>query len=210
VTKVASGIFLNSIHADKAKTINANVRVVAATHRNLEAEIARGAYRGDLYYRLRVVEVVIPPLRDRLEDLPALVDRFTEQLGGRLRREKKRVSAGAMARLARHAWPGNVRELRNVVEQAAVLASGASIEEADLRLDATTENASPSAGPASSFGEAKRNAVLEFERTYIKGALRRHGGNISQTAEAIGMVRQSLQQKMRELGIRAEDHKEPL
>ncbi len=192
------------------KPIVADVRVVAATHRNLEAEIARGAYRGDLYYRLRVVEIRVPPLRDRLEDLPALVDRFGEQLGVRLGREKKRVSAAAMARLARHAWPGNVRELRNVVEQAAVLASGAHIEEADLRLGgATSGETVATVAHELPFSEAKRRHVEEFERAYIAEALRRHGGNISQAAEAIGIARQSLQQKMRELGMRADDHKEP-
>jgi DNA-binding NtrC family response regulator len=191
------------------KAIEVDVRVVAATHRNLEAEIARGAYRGDLYYRLRVVEIVVPPLRDRVEDIPSLVDRFLEQLGARLGREKMRVSAAAMTRLARHAWPGNVRELRNVVEQAAVLASGASIEEDDLRLGAAPGGA-PVASSAAGlpFAEAKRRAVEEFERAFIAAALRRHDGNISQTAESIGMVRQSLQQKMRDLGMRADDGKE--
>ena len=192
------------------KAIVADVRVVAATHRNLEAEIARGAYRGDLYYRLRVVEIVVPPLRDRLEDLPQLVDRFTEQLGVRLGRETKRLSGPAMARLARHAWPGNVRELRNVVEQAAVLASGECIEEADLRLGGgTPATAIAESAHGLPFSEAKRRSVEEFERAFIADALQRHGGNISQTAEAIGIARQSLQQKMRDLGMRADDHKEP-
>ncbi len=192
-----------------AKAIEVDVRVVAATHRNLEAEIARGAYRGDLYYRLRVVELVVPPLRDRIEDLPALVDRFLAQLATRLGRDTMRISTAAMTRLARHSWPGNVRELRNVVEQAAVLASGASIEEDDLRLGASTDGA-PTTSQAAGlpFAEAKRRAVEEFERAFVSDALRRHGGNISQTAEAIGMVRQSLQQKMRDLGMRADDTKE--
>jgi DNA-binding NtrC family response regulator len=192
-----------------AKAIEVDVRVVAATHRNLEAEIARGAYRGDLYYRLRVVEIVVPPLRHRIEDLPALVDRFLDQLATRLGRDKMRIGASAMARLARHAWPGNVRELRNVVEQAAVLASGASIEEDDLRLGASTSGAPVATQVAGlPFAEAKRRAVEEFERAFVAGALRRHGGNISQTAEAIGMARQSLQQKMRDLGMRTDDTKE--
>ncbi len=192
-----------------AKTVTTDVRVVAATHRDLEAEVARGGFRADLYYRLRVIEIVVPPLRERLEDLPALVARFLEQLAAKLKREPKPVSEEAMARLARHEWPGNVRELRNVIEQAAVLAPGQRIEEADLLLgggspEGTTSTA---AGPTSSFAEAKRRAVEQFERTYLTDMLVRYRGNISQTAEAIGMARQSLQQKLKELAIRAEDHK---
>jgi two-component system nitrogen regulation response regulator NtrX len=190
-----------------SKPIAVDVRVVAATHRDLEAEVARGGYRADLYYRLRVVELVVPPLRDRREDLPALVERFLDQLGARLGREKKRVSDGAMARLARHDWPGNVRELRNVIEQASVLASGECIEEADLRLADAVFVAPSGHDTSTSFAEAKRQAVENFERTYLARALERHAGNISQTAEAIGMARQSLQQKLKELSIRADDHK---
>jgi DNA-binding NtrC family response regulator len=189
-----------------SKTITADVRVVAATHRDLEGEVARGGYRADLYYRLRVVELVVPPLRQRLEDLPALVERFLDQLGARLGRPRKRVSDGAMARLARHDWPGNVRELRNVIEQASVLAPGEHIEEGDLRLGAAAAGGGAHE-TGTSFAEAKRRAVEQFERRYLVDVLRAHGGNISQTAEAIGMVRQSLQQKLKELGIRADEHK---
>ena len=190
-----------------SKTLEADVRVVAATHRDLEAEVARGRWRGDLYYRLRVVEIVVPPLRERLEDLPALVDRFLDHLATRLGRDKRRIGTAAMASLARHSWPGNVRELRNVVEQAAVLAAGLAIEEADLRLEAT--RGAPSVPPrAGSFADAKRAVVDDFERTFLTDALRQHGGNVSRTAETIGMVRQSLQQKIRELGLRDDDEGE--
>jgi DNA-binding NtrC family response regulator len=187
-----------------------DVRVVAATHRDLEGEVRKGRFREDLYYRLRVVEIVLPALRERPEDIPALAQRFLEQVAERLGREPKRLAASALARLARHPWPGNVRELRNVLEQAAVLSSGPAIEEADLRLGAESVEAAPApsgAGPASdaSFRDAKQRVIDEFERSYLIRALRAHDGNISRTAEAIGMVRQSLQQKIRELGLRPED-----
>jgi len=192
-----------------AKSIAVDVRVVAATHRDLEAEVRRGRFREDLYYRLRVVEIALPPLRQRPEDLAPLVERFLEQLAARLGRERRRIGAPALARLARHAWPGNVRELRNVIEQAAVLASGDVIEEEDLRLgDAAAGAAAGEVAaslPEAAFSEAKRRATEDFERAYLLRALRTHGGNVSRTAEAIGMVRQSLQQKIRELGLRAED-----
>jgi len=191
-----------------SKPIRVDVRVVAATHVDLESEVARGQYRADLYYRLRVVEIVVPPLRERIEDLPALVGRFLEQLATRLGRERKQISDGAMALLARHSWPGNVRELRNAVEQAAVLAAGERIEEGDFFLSGGSALGAPRmASAVPSFAEAKRSAVEQFERSYLVEALKRHGGNISQTADAIGMVRQSLQQKLKELGIRADDHK---
>jgi DNA-binding NtrC family response regulator len=192
------------------RPVEVDVRVVAATHRDLEAEVRAGRFREDLYYRLKVVEIAIPPLRERLEDLPALVERFLTQVAERLGREKKRISEAALARLARDPWRGNVRELRNVIEQAAVLSSGSTIEADDLRLgearNAEPHDAQPT--PGVPFRDAKREAVDRFERLYILRALREHGGNVSRTAEAIGMVRQSLQQKIRELGLRSEDWKE--
>jgi DNA-binding NtrC family response regulator len=191
-----------------SRPVEVDVRVVAATHRDLAREAAAGRFREDLYYRLKVVEIELPPLRQRPEDLPALVERFLGQLAERLGREKKRVAPEALARLARHGWPGNVRELRNLVEQAAVLAAGEVIGEADLALPGSGGAPGPAALAADEglgFSDARRRAVDDFERAYLLHALRAHGGNISRTAEAIGMVRQSLQQKIRELGLRDED-----
>jgi len=140
----------------------------------------------------------------------------------RLGREKQRFSEAALAQLARQRWPGNVRELRNAIEQASVLASGAVIDVADLRLGdpigsasaetptgvAVAAAAADGAEGAVPFSEAKRRAVEGFERDFLLRALRAHGGNISRAAESIGMVRQSLQQKIRELGLRSEDWSE--
>jgi DNA-binding NtrC family response regulator len=190
-----------------ARPIEVDVRVIAATHRNLAEEVKQGRFREDLYYRLKVVEIELPPLRERSEDVPALAQRFLEHVTERLGLEKKRLGESALARLARHSWPGNVRELENAIEQAAVLGSGATIEEADLNLG--EEKAAASAGLGDleglAFGEAKKHAVEKFERAYLLKALRRSGGNISRAAESIGMVRQSLQQKIRDLGLRSED-----
>jgi DNA-binding NtrC family response regulator len=193
------------------KPVAVDVRVVAATHRDLEAEVKRGRFREDLYYRLKVVQISVPPLRERREDVPALANRFLSQLAERLGREPRRVSAGALAALAGYAWPGNVRELRNVVEQAAVLAPNDTIAETDLRLpcpSAASGAAASNGANAGGFAEAKRQVTEDFERAYLLRALRQHGGNISRTAEAIGMVRQSLQQKIRELDLRSEDWSE--
>jgi DNA-binding NtrC family response regulator len=189
------------------KPIQVDVRVVAATHRDLEQEVASGGFREDLYYRLKVVELELPPLRQRSEDVPALAQRFLEEVNERLGREKQRISEAALARLVRHGWPGNVRELRNVVEQAAVLGGGDVIEEEDLHLDGAPDVAPEPGAPVDDlpFNEAKRQTVERFERDFLLRALRAHEGNISRTAESIGMVRQSLQQKIRELGLRSED-----
>jgi DNA-binding NtrC family response regulator len=189
------------------KPISVDVRVVAATHRNLEEDVASDRFREDLYYRLKVVELLLPPLRERPEDIPALAQRFLERVTERLGRDKKQLSENALARLARYAWPGNVRELENVIEQAAVLVTGQTIEESDLKLSEGPN--SPAASEASyaglAFSDAKKRTVEKFEREFLLQALRESGGNISRAAESIGMVRQSLQQKIRELGLRSED-----
>ena len=184
--------------------VEVDVRVVAATHRDLEAEVKRGRFREDLYYRLKVVEITLPPLRERMADVPLLVERFLTRLAERLGRERKTISSEALAVLARHAWPGNVRELRNVVEQAAVLAAGSCIERSDLPAlaPAATSGSAPPTTSGVTFSEAKRQAVDAFERSFLSTALREHGGNVSRAANAIGMARQSLQQKIRELGLR--------
>jgi DNA-binding NtrC family response regulator len=199
------------------RPVEVDVRVVAATHRDLEREVRAGGFREDLYYRLKVVEVELPALRERPEDVPALVNHFLEELARRLDRPKMPIAPDALARLARHPWPGNVRELRNVVEQAAVLAASDAIQEADLRLPAETagdpalrSEADAASEQKRTFSAAKREAVIDFERSYLLSALRANGGNVSRTAAAIGMVRQSLQQKIRELGLRAEFDSEGL
>ncbi|HKP60619.1 MAG TPA: sigma-54 dependent transcriptional regulator [Polyangiales bacterium] len=189
------------------QSVEVDVRVVAATHRDLEGEVRRGNFRQDLFYRLKVVEIVLPPLRERLPDLPSLVERFLTRIAERLGREKKGIEGEALALLARHDWPGNVRELRNVIEQAAVLAEGPLIRRQDLP---TLSAASPPAAAAASgggqnFAEAKRRSIEDFERGYIQAALRDSGGNVSRAAQAMGLARQSLQQKIRDLGLRSSD-----
>ena len=189
------------------RPIDVNVRVVAATHRNLEEEVVKGSFREDLYYRLKVVAIELPSLRERSEDVPALAQRFLEEVTERLGREKKRIGEDALAALVKYPWPGNVRELRNVIEQAVVLASRPTLEEADLNLPGDdTSLRSPELGDSDlPFSDAKKRAVGEFERRFLLRALRSNNGNVSRAAESIGMVRQSLQQKIRELGLRSED-----
>jgi DNA-binding NtrC family response regulator len=188
------------------QTITVDVRVLAATNQDLEAAVRAGKFREDLYYRLRVVELVIPPLSERREDIPLLIEHFQQGAAQRFGRPPKPLTSAALRACVEHDWKGNVRELRSAVEQALLLAPGAEIDVADLVRAAAKPAAAPPPAPESrSFRDAKAAVVESFERDFLLNALRRHGGNISKAAEEIGMYRQNLQQKMRELGISAEE-----
>jgi DNA-binding NtrC family response regulator len=185
--------------------IRVDVRLLAATNQDLEAAVRAGRFREDLYYRLRVVELVIPSLAERPEDIPLLVEHFRKEAAQRFARDPKPLTDEALRACVTHEWRGNVRELRSAVEQALLLAPGPEIGPADLfGRPAVSETASPGPLPAS-FREAKERMVEGFERDFLRQALRRHGGNITKAAEEVGMHRQNLQQKMRELGLTAED-----
>ena len=192
--------------------IRVDVRLLAATNHDLEAAVAAGRFREDLYYRLRVVELVIPPLHERREDIPLLIDHFLKDAAQRFQRAIKPLTGEALRDCVGHEWKGNVRELRSAVEQALLLASGPEITSADLFGTAASAAppvpvAAPAAAPSAglSFREAKEQLVAAFERDFLLGALRRHRGNITKAAEEVGMYRQNFQQKMRELGINADD-----
>jgi len=188
--------------------LKVDVRVIAATNQDLEAAVKAGRFREDLYYRLRVIELVIPPLAERREDIPLLIDHFLKETATRLGRSVKPLTGEALRAAVAHPWRGNVRELRSAVEQALLLAPGDEITPADLfgRATLSDDGATPPlAGLPSSFRDAKERIVETFERDFLRQALRRHAGNITKAAEEIGMHRQNLQQKMRELGITAED-----
>ncbi len=189
-----------------AKTISVNVRVLAATNKNLEQEIEQGTFRADLFYRLNVVPIFVPPLRERLEDLPLLVDDFVVDCG-RKGFGRKRFAEAALQLMAQHPWPGNVRELRNFVERALIMSPGEEVTEAEVRLllgggsPAKVAPASPEEYLAAykhlSYKEAKRL----FERDYLAVRLAANHGNISQTAEQIGLERSHLHKKMKSLAM---------
>ncbi|MCB9596078.1 MAG: sigma-54-dependent Fis family transcriptional regulator [Sandaracinaceae bacterium] len=184
------------------RPLETDVRVIAATHRDLEAEVEAGNYREDLYYRLRVVEIRLPPLRERTEDLPALAERFLERIAERTGQPRSRLDEAATRALCAHAWPGNVRELEHAVQRAAVLTEGAVIGVDALDLGRPRARTSWLPTEGETFAETKRRLVTDFERAYFGAALTAHGGNISRAAETVGMARQSLQQKLRDLGLR--------
>ncbi len=182
------------------RTIKVEVRVLAATNRNLQQMVQEGKFREDLFYRLNVVPILLPPLRERREDLPLLASHFLQEAATRPARSPALLSADAYAVLLNAPWPGNVRELKNVIEAAAVLSPGPEIQATDLHIGQQLSNSTP---PATfSFKEAKQQVIDAFERDFITRALRRHHHNITKAAEEMGMLRQQLQQKVRELGLK--------
>src|SRR5437773_7450514 len=190
--------------------IRVDVRLIAATNQDLESAVRAGRFREDLYYRLRVVELAIPPLAERREDIPLLIDHFLKEAARRFARDPKPLTGEALRACVAHDWRGNVRELRSAVEQALLLAPGPEITPADLFGRPGVAETPSSAPLPATLREAKERMVEALERDFLRQALRRHGGNITKAAEEVGMHRQNLQQKMRELGLTADDAvKEP-
>jgi two-component system, NtrC family, nitrogen regulation response regulator NtrX len=184
------------------RTIPVNVRVLVATHRNLEELVNTGAFRQDLYHRIYVFPLRLPPLRERAEDIPALVEHFTRQLSEQNGWKPKPVAAEAIAELERYAWPGNVRELRNVVERLLLLA-GDEVQPGDVRL-ALPQSAAAVAqgglGVASATGTLAER-VDGFEREVLLAELKRHHQHMTETARALGLERSHLYKKCQQLGI---------
>ena len=186
--------------------VEVDVRIVAATNKDLQKAVATGTFREDLFYRLNVIPIRLPPLRERREDIPLLVDHFVERLSAELGRGIEGVSREAMVALSTHPWPGNVRELRNVLERGAVVARGPVIELSDLGLDQ----------PATS-GELPHPAVVSspdesldaVERRHIAAVLAHTGFNVSQSARVLGVDRVTLYNKMRKYGLKRDADDEP-
>jgi two-component system, NtrC family, nitrogen regulation response regulator NtrX len=187
-----------------AKTIQVDVRVLAATNKDLEGEIAEQRFREDLLYRLNVVPIEVPALRDRLADVPALVAHFAEQLAASAGVPGKKFSDEAVARLQARTWPGNIRELRNAVERALILASGKVVTGGDIeRLLPTGEGMVPVAsagGGGPSFEDFKQDA----EKNFLAQQLRLHDWNVSETARALKMPRSNLYKKIERYGLTRE------
>jgi DNA-binding NtrC family response regulator len=188
-----------------SRAVEVDVRVISATHRNLPDEIGAGRFREDLFYRLRVVTLELPALREHKEDLALLAGAFLDQLRARHGR-RMRLDDGAMEVLRRYDWPGNIRELRNALERAVVLSKGEAIGVSDLpeeiRSGVSAVAASRNAGGESYLAEGDfREAKRKFEIAYLKRKLEEHRWNVSKTAAEVGLHRQSLQEKLRELGI---------
>jgi two-component system nitrogen regulation response regulator NtrX len=193
-----------------AASVRVDVRVLAATNKELPAEIRLGRFREDLYFRLNVIPIFVPPLRDRPDDILLLAQHFMTELSREYGRRPKQFEAGAAAGLRSCRWPGNVRELRNVVERMMIMVPGDTIRLSDLSfLDAAGLVDLDEPGPVAPLHEARDR----FEREYILKALAAQHGNISRTAEVLGVERSNLYRKMRGFGIaparRVEGEEEP-
>jgi DNA-binding NtrC family response regulator len=195
------------------RTIPIDVRVIAATNKDLEDEVRRGAFREDLYFRLAVLSVELPPLRDRAEDLPLLVEHFVRKFSPELAKDIEGVTPAGLARLSAYAWPGNVRELENVVYEAMVMSEGGWLDEKDLPSRLRAPAASPQAaddaagavGPArppQALKEAVQGLAEKAEKELILDALRETGGNRTRAARILGISRKTLFNKMTLLRLR--------
>jgi DNA-binding NtrC family response regulator len=202
--------------------LSVDVRIIAATNQDLEAMIEQGKFREDLYYRLKVVEIRVPPVRERREDVPLMVQHFIAEARQRFSAPEKQLTPEAMRACVEAPWKGNARSLKAAIEQAVILSPGTGITPEDLFAGSEPEgDHADSPAPGSSnhtsatgenggeseltFTEAKKKFVGNWERDYFLRHLRATGGNISRAAERTGMYRQSFQQKMRELGITLAD-----
>ncbi|TYO89904.1 sigma-54-dependent transcriptional regulator [Oceanicella actignis] len=184
-----------------SETVRVDVRVISATNRDLEALIAQGAFREDLYHRLSVVPIEVPPLAARREDIPLLADHFLERLSRAEGLPRRTLSPEAAALLQTQDWPGNVRQLRNMMEQVLILGAGAA-EIAPEELPLGAPSADSGAGlSALIISLPLREARDLFERDYLIAQINRFGGNISRTAEFVGMERSALHRKLKSLGV---------
>ncbi|HEX9910082.1 MAG TPA: sigma-54 dependent transcriptional regulator, partial [Desulfatiglandales bacterium] len=184
-----------------SRTIHVDVRVIAATNKDLEAEIEKGRFRDDLYFRLNVIPIRVPPLRERREDIPALVKEFLKEMALITNMAPKEFSEEAIQVLKRYHWPGNIRELRNLVERLVIMTQAKEVRPEDIpapfNKEADMETALTSTLKTGSFKEAKEN----FEKAFIASKLQEFKWNVSQTADAIGIERSNLHKKIKAYGL---------
>jgi two-component system response regulator AtoC len=190
--------------------VKVDVRVIAATHRELRGEVKEGRFREDLFYRLNVFAVTLPPLREREGDVPLLAGHLLEKHARALRRTVEGFAPEALRRLSGYPWPGNVRELENTVERAVAVTAGTRIELADLPPEISS--AAPGApAPAALAGLAYRDALAEardrFSRDYLVALMKEFAGNVTRAAERAGMERESLHRLLRRHGLRSDEFK---
>ena len=188
-----------------SETIKVDVRVVSATHRDLEKQIADGTFREDLYYRLNVFPIVLPPLRERTSDIAVLAEHFVQKYAPNAGKPVRGLDAGAIAALAGYGWPGNVRELENVIERALILARGTELTAADLEFTRRPNAPAPAAAPAAARsvdgGRPLSERLHEQERTAIVAAIDAAQGNIAHASRALGINRSTLYYRMRKHGL---------
>jgi two-component system, NtrC family, response regulator AtoC len=181
-----------------SRSLQVDVRIIAATNRDLAAEIGRGGFRRDLFYRLNVVDIRVPPLRERRSDVPLLVAAFLQQIAARQGRPVPDLDPAAVAALAAHDYPGNVRELQHALERAVALARGGPIRTEHLPADLTAADAQAGAARAHDPLLPLGAAVEQFEQEYIRKALAKAGGHRGRAAALLGISRKSLWERLRD------------
>jgi two-component system response regulator AtoC/two-component system nitrogen regulation response regulator NtrX len=184
------------------ETLRVDVRLISATHKDLFKGIKEGDFREDLYYRLKVVEILLPPLRNRREDIIILTEKFIQYFSEKHRKGVKSISNEAVKYFTKYPWPGNVRELQNVIESAVVMANAETLEISDFPEEIRSSESNSSLDYNLPFRDAKKIVVKAFERDFVSRKLAENKGNISKAAEALGMHRQSLQHKLKELNMK--------
>jgi two-component system nitrogen regulation response regulator NtrX len=189
-----------------SRTLKVDVRVIAATNKNLEQEIEKGLFREDLFFRLSVIPIFVPPLRDRADDIPALVRHFADQFTRENNFRPKRFTPDALSVLERYRWKGNVRELRNTIERVLIMTPRDVISAPDLPESVRGDGGAPA--PADDRAD-RAGTLREFketsEKAFLLEKLRENGWNISKTAEAIGTPRSNLYKKLEQYNIRQDD-----
>ncbi|MFP4056566.1 MAG: sigma-54-dependent transcriptional regulator [Candidatus Brocadiia bacterium] len=189
-----------------------NVRILAATHADLAAAVAEGTFRRDLFYRINVVPIHLPALRERPTDIPLLVEHFVRRYGPKMNPAVEDLSQEAMRKLLRYSWPGNVRQLEHIIQRALILADGPTIEPHHLALDGSEEPDRRPALPCNEqlpLDEVKSNAIEQLERTYLQRVLRIHRGNVRRTARHAGLSERSIYEKLKRYHIDRRAYKHP-
>ena len=189
------------------RTHTVDVRLVAATNRVLETEVAEGRFRKDLFYRLNVIPIELPPLRDRSDDIPALADHFIAKFNKRLNTKVEGLSPDALAAMLAHNWPGNIRELENLIERSVLLVDGTILTMADLPglTPANMEPVDIKSAEELGLKEYVRVYTVKLERARIQRALEEEGSNVTRASKKLGISRKSLQMKMKDYGLRNTD-----
>jgi two-component system nitrogen regulation response regulator NtrX len=183
-----------------------DVRVLAATNKDLEEEMKAGRFRQDLYYRLHVIPLNVPPLRERKEDIKPLAERFFLDFSIKEGQAPKVLTDDALALLMKHDWPGNVRELKNIIERLIILTPSNEITDKDIPLlNAKIDNAASGDDSVVVAADSLKDAKMDFERQFIIKKLEENEGNISKTAEAIGLERSNLHKKIKNLKVVTKD-----
>jgi DNA-binding NtrC family response regulator len=188
-------------------TRTVDVRVIAATNVDLRAALEEGRFREDLYYRLNIVPISIPPLRDRKEDIPFLALHFVRKVSNELGTVAQEISPQAIDRLLTHTWPGNVRELENTIARSLVLAGGDTLEPSDIRIEAPRNSPVPTTSsqePLLPPGET----LEHWEQLMIREALKRANGNKSRAARMLGLTRNAFRYRLSQMGLDSESHDE--